>query len=99
VITIRRPQPLRASKGGFSIKTNSMQEAERALADKVAQIVRLSADLSARSLTANSQGPRRYWMRVEAHRDVPSPAIVPFVGSQAGKPFEKAARQPSIEPL
>src|SRR6202051_4843590 len=46
---------LRATEEEFENKSGSLREAERTLADKEAELVRLSAELSERSLSADSQ--------------------------------------------
>ena len=52
-----RPQrdQLRATEEEFEIKTGALREAERTLADKEAELVKLVAELGERSITADSQ--------------------------------------------
>src|SRR4029077_11688399 len=46
---------LRATEEEFSVKTGSLRQLERALADKEAELAKLTGDLDERSVTADSQ--------------------------------------------
>jgi chromosome segregation ATPase len=48
-------EQLRASEQEFELKSNALREAERALADKEAELVRLVAELGEHSIVADSQ--------------------------------------------
>ncbi len=48
-------EQLRASEEEFAIKSSALREAERALADKEAELVKLVAELGEHSITADSQ--------------------------------------------
>ncbi len=48
-------EQLHATEGEFSVKIASLREAERNLADKEAEMTKISADLDERSVTADSQ--------------------------------------------